>query len=157
MRLWVIMFAMVKEEFRCSTMPVDDYKVAIALTEKIKEYLPVTVRPTKELSKLLKKQGVDLANQQAMVVDDVFYMGDEGGISCSIESEESSDKAHIVSITHLVIDPDHPLAPEIQSYQRQRIRALKLQNSRSFMAEMNRLSSSAPDAKKKRGDRGFGK
>lgn len=138
-------------------MSVDDYEVAIALTEKIKKYLPITAQPTKGLSKLLRNQGADLANHQVMVVDDVFYMGDEAGISCGIESEESSDARHVVSITHLIIDPDHPLAAEIQSYQRQRIRALKLQNSRSFMAEMNRLSSSALDVKRKKGDRGFGK
>ena len=54
------------------------------------------------------------------------------------------------------IDPSHPLAAELQNYQRQRIHKLMLQNSRGFMAEMRRLSEPV-ERKKKKGDRGFGK
>lgn len=136
-------------------MSVDNYAAAIALTEKIKECLPIAVRPSPELIKLLEKQGAKLPNHKILTIDSVVYLGDEGGISCGIKPEQDSKQVHIVSITHLIIDATHPLAPEIQAYQRQRVRALRLQNSRGFMAEMNRLSD-ASARKKKKGDRGFG-
>jgi hypothetical protein len=135
-------------------MAVDNYAEAIALTEKIKANLPITVHAGKEYRKLLKKQGNYEAMTQEMVIDSAVYMGDEGGICCGIQFGDK--QVQLVSITHLEVDSNHPLATEIQSYQRQRTRTLMLQNSRSFMAEMQRL----PELKgkhKKKGDRGFGK
>lgn len=137
-------------------MPVDDYKTAIALTEKIKANLPITARPGKQYLKLMKKQGTPIANDHKMVISSTLYMGDEGGICCGIEPGEAAQQAYVVSITHLEIDPDQPLAVEIQAYQRQRTHKLMMQNSRGFMAEMRRLSET-PEGKKKKGDRGFGK
>ena len=69
---------------------------------------------------------------------------------------EKDTQAYVTSITHLEIDPSHPLASEIQNYQRQRTHKLMLQNSRGFMAEMRQLSEGA-ERKKRKGDRGFGK
>lgn len=56
------------------------------------------------------------------------------------------------SITHLKIDPTHPLAAEVQAYQRQRIRKLMLQDSRGFTAELMTIE---PRKSKKR-SKGFG-
>jgi len=137
-------------------MEVDDYAEAIALTEKIKANLPITAHAGKEYRKLLKQQGNYGLMTQELVIDSAIYMGDEGGICCGIRPEEADKQVQVVSITHLEIDPNHPLATEIQSYQRKRTRTLMLQNSRGFMAEMQRLSE--PKGKqKKKGDRGFGK
>lgn len=137
-------------------MPVDNYQVAIALTEKIKAQLPITAEPTQIYLQQMKKQGTHSAQGQKFAIDSVLYMGDEGGICCGLRPEATDKQVCIVSITHLVVDPDHPLAPEIQDYQRQRIRAIKLQNSRGFLAEMQRLSPPATSPKKK-GKEGFGK
>lgn len=137
-------------------MPVDDYAEAIALTEKIKANLPITAHPGKQYLKLLKKQGEQVSSNQELVIDSVVYTGDEGGICCGIQPKEGDKHVQLVSITHLEVDPSHPLASEIQNYQRKRTRTLMLQNSRSFMAEMQRLSESQESQKKKR-DRGFGK
>jgi hypothetical protein len=136
-------------------MSVDNYEMAIALTEKIKQNLPISAQPTKELVNNSKKQGATLQSQQTLIIDSVVYTGDEGGICCAIKLEGGSKSLLVASITHLVIDPTHPLAPEIQAYQQQRIRALKVQNSRSFMSEMGRLSASPK--RKKQGGFGFKK
>jgi hypothetical protein len=137
-------------------MPVDNYAEAIALTEKIKVNLPITAHPGKQYLKLLKKQGAHIGNNQEMIIDSVIYTGDEGGICCGIRPDEGAKEVQVVSITHLEIDPNHRLAPEIQAYQRQRIRTLMMQNSRGFMAEMRRLSDQT-GSKKKKSDRGFGR
>ncbi len=137
-------------------MAVDDYAEAIALTEKIKANLPIMARPGKQYLKLLKKQGGNVSSHEELVIDSVMYMGDEGGICCGIQPKEGDKQVQLVSITHLEVDPNHPLAIEIQKYQRKRTRILMMQNSRSFVAEMQRLSESKGRQKKK-GDRGFGK
>jgi metal-responsive CopG/Arc/MetJ family transcriptional regulator len=137
-------------------MSVDNYQAAIALTEKIKAQLPIMAEPTKNYLQQMKKQGTRIAQGQKFAIDSVLYMGDDGGICCALRNEETDEQAYIVSITHLVVDPDHSLAPEIQDYQRQRIQAIKLQNSRGFLAEMQRLSPPAASPRKK-GKEGFGK
>lgn len=137
-------------------MPIDNHAEAIALTKKIEASLPMTAYPSKEYLKLMKKQGKQVSGDQALTIDSVLYMGEEGGISCAIKLSEDDKQVYIVSITHLNVDPNHPLASEIQQYQRQRTRNLMLENSRGFIAEMNRLSKRSTQQKKK-GDRGFGK
>jgi hypothetical protein len=58
-----------------------------------------------------------------------------------------------VSITHLKIDPDHPHAEEIATYQRERNRKLMLQNRGSLLTEL--MPSRLPKIKKS--SKGFGK
>ena len=145
--------AILVKELGEGKMPVDDYTAAIALTEKIKANLPITAHAGKEYRKLLKQQGNYGLMNQELVIDTAIYMGDEGGICCGIRLKTEEEHVQVVSITHLEIDPNHPLAAEIQSYQRKRIRTLMLQNSRGFMAEMQRLSE--PKAKQRK--KGFGK
>ena len=137
-------------------MPVDNYAEAIALTEKIKANLPITAHPGKQYLKLLKNRGDRVIKKQELIIDSVVYMGDEGGICCGIQPQEGDKEVQLVSITHLEVDPNHPLAAEIQAYQQKRTRTLMIQNSRGFMAEMQRLSNPS-GRRKKKGDRGFGK
>jgi hypothetical protein len=137
-------------------MPIDNHKEAIALTKKIEANLPITAYPSKEYLKLMKKQGRQASGDQALTIDSVLYMSDEGGISCAIKPDEGDQQVYIVSITHLKIDPTHPLVAEIQEYQRQRTRKLMLENNRGFIAEMNRLSTQSTKQKKK-GNRDFSK
>jgi hypothetical protein len=137
-------------------MSIDDYQAAIDLTERIKANLPITARPGKQYLKLMQKKGENITSNQELTINSALYMGDEGGICCNFQLMGNTKQAHAASITHLVIDPNHPLAAEIQTYQRQRIHKLKLQNSRGFMAEMRQLSEGV-ERKKRKSDRGFGK
>ena len=53
-------------------------------------------------------------------------MGDEGGIASALDFGFSDPKeVHIVSITHLKFDPRHPLAREIETYCKHRIKRIK--------------------------------
>jgi hypothetical protein len=135
-------------------MQIDDYKEAQALTEKLKASLPVKVFPTKQLVQSLRQQGKSIKTDQPYEIDSVFYAGDMGGITCALKRDPEDKEVYAVSITHLKIDPDHPLAPEIEAYQRKRTRGLAIQNSREFAAEL--LKGRSTTTKKKRPKKGFG-
>jgi hypothetical protein len=135
-------------------MQIDDHRAAQALTEKIKTNLPIQVFPTKELVKSLKAQGKPIDATQTFNVQNVFYSGDMGGIICALENALGVKEVLTVSITHLKIDPNHPLASEIEAYQRQRIQRLAIQNGREFAAEV--LKQRSPQTKKN-SKKGFGK
>jgi hypothetical protein len=135
-------------------MRIDDYNAAKVLTDKLKESLPIKAWAGKEFLKTLKQKGENADPDREFEIDFVGYSGDEGGIMCGLKvpnNPESKEK-YVSSITHLKIDPNHPLVSEVQAYQRQRIRKLMLQNSRGFTAELMTIE---PAKKKKRG-KGFG-
>ena len=136
-------------------MKIDERDEAIALTEKLKQTLPITVRAGKEFLKILKQQGEKTDPDRDYTIDYVGYSGDEGGIMCAIAvdpNQPDNKQRHFASITHLKIDPNHPLASEVQAYQRQRTHKLMLQNQGTFAAEVMILES----GKKKNRGKGFG-
>jgi hypothetical protein len=51
-------------------------------------------------------------------------MGDEGGITCDITPPGKEKTPVLCSITHLLIQPEHPLFYEIRIYQEERERTL---------------------------------
>ena len=136
-------------------MRIDDYNAAKALTEKLKENLPIKARAGKEFLKTLKQKGVNADPDREFEIDFVGYSGDEGGIMCGLKEPNNpeSEEKYVSSITHLKIDPNHLLAAEVQTYQRQRIRKLMLQDSRGFKAELMTIE---PQKNKNR-SKGFGK
>ena len=67
-----------------------------------------------------------MRSSDKLEVTDVHYMGNEGGISCAIKRE---NQVMVISITHLKFPIGHPLTREIDAYKRNRIQALKLQNT----------------------------
>ena len=56
-------------------------------------------------------------------------------------------------MTHLIIDPEHPLAEEVQEYNKQRTRRLVLQQQGGFASLMGDLGT---HKRKKRRKGGFG-
>lgn len=135
-------------------MQIDNYQEAHALTEKLMALLPIKARPTLELVKSLREQGKSINPNQEFSINYVNYSGDLGGIMCAIGENPEDKEVHVVSITHLKIDPDYPLAAEVQAYQQKRLRGLKLQNQSGFAAE---LLSRLPTVTKKKRTKGFGK
>ena len=99
---------------------IDDVPKAIVLVEKMKSALPITARPTKDLVKVLKKQGMHLDPFRDAQIRDVHYMGDEGGITCDITPAGKETTPVLCSITHLLIHREHPLYSEIRKYQEDR-------------------------------------
>ena len=135
-------------------MQIDDHQEALALTEKLQANLPIKARPTKELIKSLREQGESVEPNQEFSINYVNYSGDLGGIMCAIGENPEDKEVHVVSITHLKIDPDYPLAAEVQAYQQKRIRGLLRKNQSGFAAE---LLPQLPTGTKKKRSKGFGK
>lgn len=132
-------------------MQIDNYEQAISLTEKLREALPLQVRPGKQLLQTMADDPVDAKTW--LTVDTVMYSGDPGGIMMNLQlAGEDGGTVYSTSLTHLVFDPEHELATEVKDYQRQRIRRLRLQDQSGFAAE---LLSQQEGLKRKR-RRGFG-
>jgi hypothetical protein len=137
-------------------MQIDNFEEAQALTVQLEQTLPFQIRPGKEFLKMMRDQGKSISSETVFTVDRVIYSGDIGGINCALMpwSEVGNKERFVVSITHLVIDPQHPLASKVKAYQQKRIQGLKLQNQVGFAAEL--LAQRNASKRKKRGS-GFGK
>ena len=107
---------------------IDNYAEAMELVSKMKEQLPITVRPTKAFIQAMGANRVKIESGQELQIDDVLYMGDEGGIGCAISLPGKENSLTVASITHLRIKPSHPLAQEIRAYQIERTRKLAQTN-----------------------------
>ncbi len=94
------------------------------LFEEMKKCLPIPARPTRELCQALDQEGTHIDPDQDIEILDVFDSGDVGGIVCVISKREEK-QVLIVSLTHLLIKPGHPLSDKIAAYQKKRIRRLK--------------------------------
>ena len=138
-----------------TTMQIDNFEEAQALTKALEKTLPFQVRPGKKFLKTMRDRGESVSDKTDITVSGVMYSGDMGGINCTLDSFAGGTlkERFIVSITHLVIDPQHPLAQEVKTYQQKRIRGLKLQDQVGFASEL--LAKRTVSKKKKRGS-GFG-
>ena len=58
-------------------------------------------------------------------VTKVFYLGDEGGITCQVTFDEKKEEVFLVSITHLAFDRRLAIAREIAAYQKRRIKRIR--------------------------------
>lgn len=110
---------------------IDNYAEAMALIEKMKAHLPITVYAGTAMIQSLRQSGEKIGSKQELAIKDVLYLGDEGGIGCAIELPGEQKTVTIASLTHLRISPDHPLAPEIESYQLARTQKLAGRGSTS--------------------------
>jgi hypothetical protein len=135
-------------------MQIDNYEEAIALSEKLEASLPIKFRAAKPFLKTLKERGEKATPEQEFTVEWVKYSGDAGGIVCSLAANPEQNEQYVISITHLKIDPNHPLAEEVEAYQQRRTHRLMIQNSKGFAAE---VLASKLAAKKKKRSQGFGK
>jgi hypothetical protein len=102
------------------------------LIEEMKRYLPIPARPTKELSRFLRQKGMHIDMNRDLNIIEVFDSGDMGGILCAIEGKKGQKEALVISLTHLIIKPDHPLSDKIVAYQKKRIKSLQSQSQLKF-------------------------
>jgi len=98
--------------------------------------LPIPVRFSERGLHSLKAEGTYLADEQGIYqVEYVTYAGDMGGILCSMMVEEKNQEGDneiggvTTSITHLKVDPTHPLAEKIKKYQKKRASRIAIANS----------------------------
>ncbi|MFM7576945.1 MAG: hypothetical protein ACKN9E_10545 [Microcystaceae cyanobacterium] len=125
---------------------IDNYEQAIALLEKMKASLPIPIKVTPESMQRMGKEGDKFSRDHIFMVESVLYAGDEGGIMCMLKTDIDDKAMYGLSLTHLRIQEDHPLAEEIKNYQRKRVMRLALQDGKVGKAQ--RL---AKQFKKKKG------
>ena len=99
---------------------VDDVESAARLMDAMKASLPISVRPTGKLLKMLRKQGYSIGERQTLFISSVFFGGDEGGITCDITPPEQNTRPVLCSLTQLEILAETPLAKEMRAYQEAR-------------------------------------
>ena len=132
------------------TQQIDNYEEAMALVADLEATLPFNMRPEKRLVKLLREQGIRMKENEELEVIRVLYMGDPGGITVNVKQE---DTVLSLSITHVIMLPNHPLVERVKDYQKNRIRGLMLQNTSGFASKF--LSDRTPSDKKKKRGKGF--
>jgi hypothetical protein len=123
---------------------IDNEKEAYELIEALNEHLPMRAYATPPLVTVIRQQGNVINANDAVNIDSVLYLGDEGGVACSI-GLQGGKCVLVTSITQLRIDSDHPLAERIQTYQFRRSQHLEGPVSRS-----SRRSTAGPATKPKR-------
>ncbi len=104
---------------------IDDVEKSVALVEGMRAALPMRAVASVELRRTLQERSKRVFPRECRVTV-VGFLGDEGGIVCTLDSDFSVTKdAHIVSITHFRFDRGNPLAREIGAYCKHRIKRLK--------------------------------
>ncbi len=104
---------------------IDDVEKSVALVERIRAASPMRAVASVELRRTLQETSKRVFPRECRVTG-VGYLGDEGGIVCTLDFDFSDTKdGHIVSITHLGFDRENPLAREIGAYCKHRIKRLK--------------------------------
>lgn len=97
----------------------------------LKASLPLRARTTPRRVALLQERSPACKFPLACDVVEVFYAGDEGGILCTLDlGDRAATDVHIVSISHLAFDRTVPMAPDIEAYQRHRIKKIRRQTGR---------------------------
>jgi hypothetical protein len=99
---------------------IDNYNDAIELVHKMEEKRPIIVHPGKVLIQSMREQGIKLTSDSELQIEQVHYLGDEGGIGCGIRLATKKEGVMVVSLTHLRVIPGEPLSDEIRAYQIQR-------------------------------------
>jgi len=96
------------------------------LTKRLKEVVPFTAFPIRELVQELRKKEHSITLKTELVVKDVINSGDISGILCMIE--QKGDEALVCGLTHLIISLKHPLYKEIIDYQKRRNKRIQKLN-----------------------------
>ena len=96
---------------------IDDPTQVTALMQKMEVHLPMPAQATNALVRTLRASGVNIAAKRRVQIEQVVYLGDEGGIGCGLKVPGQADTAVVVSLIHLRLPSTHPLAPDVRAYQ----------------------------------------
>jgi hypothetical protein len=103
---------------------IDNPANVAKLMLQMEEHLPIPATPTSATVRQLRAQGLKISAERVLFIQQVFYLGDDGGIMCDITPAKAAKTPTIISLTHLRVAPSHPLSKEIHAYQQQRIRRI---------------------------------
>jgi hypothetical protein len=96
------------------------------LLSALKAAVPFEVGLLPDLIAHLARQQKPVVVRPIETVSDVSYLGDEGGIVCHIQPE-NTENVIIVSLTHVRVPRTLLLAPAVLDYQKHRLKKLKKQ------------------------------
>jgi len=109
-----------------ATKVIDNQDQTERLLRKLTEVLPLSALATPPLMANLRGRSSAAKITLNCKVTKVFYLGDEGGITCQVTfDEEEKEKVFLVSITHLAFDRRLAIAREIAAYQKRRIKRIR--------------------------------
>jgi hypothetical protein len=77
---------------------IDDPATVTALLRQMEGQLPIPALATTALVHTLRKSGVKIASTRRVQIEQVLYLGDEGGITCGITFPGKADNAVVVSL-----------------------------------------------------------
>ena len=103
---------------------IDDPATVERLMNAMEAQLPIPAAPTKDLVHSLREKGAKTSADRVLFIQRLFYLGDEGGIMCDVTPAQDSREAFVVSLTHLLLTPDHLLYHDVRAYQRERVRRI---------------------------------
>lgn len=103
------------------------------LTKRLKEVVPFTAFPIRELVQELRKKGHSITLKTELTVKDVYNSGDISGILCMIE--QRGDEALVCGLSHLIISLKHPLYKEIVDYQKRRNKRIQKLNQMGLISK----------------------
>ena len=89
----------------------------------MKKYLPIPARFTEDSYQYIKEQGIITDMVREINIIDIVDSGKMGGILCAVKGD--GKQVLVISLTHLIIKPEHPLSDKIATYQKKRIRRLQ--------------------------------
>ena len=95
------------------------------LLARLQAALPLPARVTPELATTLQAQNPASEIPSTCSITWISYAGDEGGIVCRLDLAQEIEKTAFVSITHLRFDPRIPMARDIATYQKHRVKRLR--------------------------------
>ena len=105
---------------------IDNQDQTERLLRKLTEVLPLSALATPPLMANLRGRSSAAEITLNCKVTKVFYLGDEGGITCQVTfDEEEKEEVFLVSITHLAFDRRLAIAREIAAYQKRRIKRIR--------------------------------
>jgi hypothetical protein len=108
---------------------IDNQDQVKRLLRRLTDVLPLAALATPALMADLRERSPPAKITWHCQVTDIFYAGDEGGVICHvIFDQEEKEQVFLVSITHLAFDRRLPIAREIASYQKHRIKRIRREN-----------------------------
>ena len=109
---------------------LDQPEKTARLIAAMKAALPFAVELTASAIAVLRAQHNAGDVKPEQIVSKVSYAGDEGGILCHME-REGTQNVIIVSLTHVRMARNQPLAAAVFDYQKHSVKKLKKQGSRT--------------------------
>jgi hypothetical protein len=104
---------------------IDNPAQAERLLARLQAALPLPARVTPELAATLQTNNTATEIPTTCSITWINYAGDEGGIMCRLDFERETETATFASITHLRFDARLPVARDIASYQKHRVKHLR--------------------------------